>query len=183
MSVPVIPDYVSPIVGYRVWRLYATELESFDGKPWLPDRAFTARCRKTDHESPTDRCSCGVYAAKSYQSLRTIYSSVFIEALVHGEVYLWGKVVEHDLGYRAQFAYPKSFTLSPNGSPSLESLIVYGADIFLPSNILLWTKGSGYTSAGIDYRSSPLICRVCGSSEGCFDWSRDIGNVCLKCRA
>jgi len=29
-----------------------------------------------------------------------------------GEVYLWGTVIEHRSGWRAQFAYPKSFVLS-----------------------------------------------------------------------
>jgi hypothetical protein len=28
-----------------------------------------------------------------------------------GEVYLWGRLVEHELGWRAQFAYPKTLFL------------------------------------------------------------------------
>jgi len=32
---------------------------------------------------------------------------------IYGEVYLWGVVVEHRLGWRAQFAYPKSLILPP----------------------------------------------------------------------
>jgi len=158
MSVPVIPDYVSPIVGYRVWNWGATGLWSL-GAAWLPGRALTAKCLRTDHNAPSDDCSCGIYAAKNFEHLRQIINGV--EYAVHGEVFLWGKVVEHDLGYRAQFAYPKSVLLpsyiNPSLEPSLlessrlETLMVYGADISLALNILLWTKSSGYTSAGSDW--------------------------------
>jgi hypothetical protein len=156
MKAPDIPDYVSPIVGYRVWNWGVTGLRSINGEAWLPGRALTAMCPETDHESPADACSCGVYAAKNYQHLQDISPSTGVEFCVHGEVYLWGKVVEHDLGYRAQFAYPKSLVLPSNIEsrlePSrLEPLIAYGADISLPPNILLWTKDSGYTPAGFDW--------------------------------
>ena len=36
---------------------------------------------------------------------------------IYGEVYLWGTVVEHELGWRAQFAYPKNLFLSPDALP------------------------------------------------------------------
>jgi hypothetical protein len=168
MNVPVIPDYISPIVAYRVWNWDANQLWSLNGEAWLPGRGLTAKCRKTDHESPADGCSCGVYATKSYQHLQQI---ITVGAFVHGEVYLWGKVVEHDAGYRAQFAHPKSLVLPSNIDPRLESscfesLMVYGADISMPPsshfeslmvhgaiapNTLLWTKESGYTPAGFDW--------------------------------
>ncbi|MFY9560291.1 MAG: hypothetical protein WAQ52_08675 [Terriglobales bacterium] len=156
MNVPAIPDYISPIVGYRVWNWHANELWSLNGEAWLPGRALTAKCLKTDHEPPTVECSCGVYAAKSRQHLQEFCSSECVETFVHGDVYLWGKLVEHDLGYRAQFAYPKSLVLPSNIDPRLEtsrlkSLMVYGADISTPPNVLLWTKDSGYTSAGFDW--------------------------------
>jgi hypothetical protein len=155
LNIPGIPDYISPIVGYRVWDWDATGLRSLNSERWFPGRALTAKCRTIDHESPADGCSCGVYAAKNYQHLQKISSSC-VDDVVHGEVYLWGKVVEHDLGYRAQFAYPKSLVLPWNIDPRLElsrlrPLMVYGADISLPPNILLWTKGSGYTRAGSDW--------------------------------
>jgi hypothetical protein len=160
VNVRTIPDYISPIVGHRVWIWDANELWSLNGEVWLPDRALTAKCPKTGHAPPADSCSCGVYAAKSYQHLQEIHPSKFVEAfaLVHGEVYLWGKVVEHYRGYRAQFAYPKTLVLQSNIDPRLEtsrmeSLMVYGADIYTPSNVLLWTKQSGYTSAGIAWQA------------------------------
>ncbi len=121
MNVPTIPDYISPIVGHRVWNWHANELRSLNGAAWLPGRALTARCLITDHEFPADDhkppaegCSCGIYATKNCQYSQQI---IRVEGFVRGEVYLWGKVVEHDLGYRAQFAYPKSLVL-----PSMPTL-------------------------------------------------------------
>jgi hypothetical protein len=151
LNIPDIPDYISPIVGYRVWNWHANELWSLNGEAWLPGRALTAKCRRGLHEPPAEDCSCGVYAAKSYQHLQ----KAVVGSFVHGEVYLWGRMVEHDLGYRAQFAYPKSLVLPSNIDPRLESsrmesLMAYGADIFIPPDVLLWTK-NGYTQAGFDW--------------------------------
>jgi hypothetical protein len=121
MNVPVIPDYISPIDGYRGWNWHAKALWSLNGEAWRPGHALTAQCPRADDEAPADGCSCGIYAAKDYQHLQKICSSECVEAFVHGEVYLWGKVVEHDLGYRAQFAYPKSLVLPSNIDPRLET--------------------------------------------------------------
>ena len=54
------------------------------------------------HDSPGVRCWCGAYGLKA--GVR--------EAMgwVAGEVYLFGGYVEQDLGYRAQYAYPKNLT-------------------------------------------------------------------------
>jgi hypothetical protein len=152
VNAPTIPDYVVPIVGYRVWNWHANELLSLNGEPWVLGRALAARCHKTNHEPPADECSCGVYAAKSYEQFQGIGGD--INAL-QGEVYLWGKVVEHELGYRAQFAYPKSFTLPLSidtrfERSRLQHLSVYEADIFLAPDSLLWTKRFGYTAVGQD---------------------------------
>jgi hypothetical protein len=81
---------------------------------------------------------------------------------IHGEVYLWGTVVEHELGWRAQFAYPKSLILPPDLIPSdtkemearLGALAAYDTDIFIVGcgqNIPLCRKGSGFDAAGLDY--------------------------------
>jgi hypothetical protein len=40
-----IPDYISPVVAYRVWRWNETGLQSLNGEQWLPDRPVEARCR------------------------------------------------------------------------------------------------------------------------------------------
>jgi hypothetical protein len=116
-----------------------------------PGRAFAAKCGITgNHECPADWCSCGIYAAKNYEHLRRIAppgetTPTHLDSVLHGEVYLWGRVVENQFGYQTQFAYPKTFVLQSNidiGSGSwescLESLMVYGVYILTSTNTLLW---------------------------------------------
>lgn len=105
-----IPDYISPIVGYRVWRWDATGLKSLNGEPWFPGRPLAAECKvaahgnvspvkaaHAAHELPRWDCTCGVYAAKDIGRLRQ-FGYVGARG-IHGEVYLWGNVVDHKLGW------------------------------------------------------------------------------------
>src|ERR1700745_1476579 len=73
-----------------------------------------------------------------------------------------GQLVEHKLGWRAQFADPKSlglplsllpFTLAELNARLL-ALIAFGIDIFVLHNsqsMRLWKHGSGYDPDGLDY--------------------------------
>jgi len=154
-----IPDYISPIVAYRVWQWDAIGLESLNNEQWFPGLALeasTSRCGK-EHEAPKDGCACGIYAAKNFQHLVDIGYAGYG---VHGEVFLWGSVAEHRLGWRAQFAYPKTLVLPPDAIPfkvsqaesRLETLMPYGVEIAIASAapIPLWSKRSGYDQAGLD---------------------------------
>ena len=123
-----IPDYILPVIGYRVWRWNATGRKSLNGEPWLPGRPLAAGCRAAArgaivgrakalhgaHELPHSDCTCGVYAAKNREHLRQFG---YEQCGIRGEVYLWGTVVEHERGWRAQFAYPKSLFLLPDAIP------------------------------------------------------------------
>jgi hypothetical protein len=158
-----VPDYISPIIGYRVWRWNAAGLRSLNGKPWSPCKPLAAKCgagkAHDAHEVPQTDCTCGVYAAKNLEHLRQFG---YEGRGIHGEVYLWGTVVEHELGWRAQFAYPKSLILPPDLIPSdtkemearLGALAAYDTDIFIVGcgqNIPLCRRGLGYDAAGLDY--------------------------------
>jgi hypothetical protein len=70
--------------------------------------------------------------------------------------------VKHELGWRAQFAYPKSLVLPSDLIPSdtkemelrLGALAAYDIDIFMLGGgrkIPLCRKGSGSDAAGLDY--------------------------------
>ena len=100
-----------------------------------------------------------MYASKSLEQLLT---TGYAKCGIHGEVYLWGTVVEHELGWRAQFAYPKTLFLPPDLIPSdtkemesrLGALAAYGTEIFIVGggqSIPLCRKGSGFDAAGLDY--------------------------------
>ena len=111
------------------------------------------------NDAPREKCTCGVYASKSLEHLRT---TGYERYGICGEVNLWGTVVEHEQGFRAQFAYPKNLYLPPKMLPitlaeiqsRLQALTLYGSDIFVIGNgetISLWGKDSGYSAAGRDY--------------------------------
>jgi|SRR5271168_589869 len=142
-----IPDYISPIVGYRAWTWNTLGLRSLSGTLWRPGQPQVARCRASTvvgrskanddvHDAPHEGCTCGIYATKTLHHFR---SARYDRYGIHGEVYLWGTVVEHELGYRAQFAYPKNFVLPadtlPFTSAAIEArpqgLIAFGIHIFV----------------------------------------------------
>ena len=112
-----VPDYVAPIVAYRAWVLRPSGLMSLNGEFWRPKQRLEASCKRSPyrHEPPDSACSCGIYAWKSVDQLQRLgYAS---DGGVCGEVYLWGTVIEHELGWRAQYAYPKSFVIPPDLVP------------------------------------------------------------------
>jgi hypothetical protein len=122
-------------------------------------------------------CTCGVYAAKDLTHLRKTGYDRFG---IHGEVYLWGTVVKHELGWRAQFSYPKNFVLPLEVMPvsaglleqGLESLAAYGCNIFVSGKggaLPLWVKGSGYDAAGLD-----VLIRRCKGWYACRGLERRI---------
>ena len=157
-----IPDYMSPIIAYRTWQWDALGLRSLNQEQWFPGQPLAASCRaKGCHCSPCLDCSCGVYAAKNFRHLQAIGYSKYG---IHGEAYLWGTVVEHRLGYRAQFAYPKNLVLPLDTIPfkmadaesRLQTLLSYGVDLFVSKDteekaVPLWSKEGGFNPAGFDY--------------------------------
>jgi hypothetical protein len=88
---------------------------------WTPGSAHPARCRRTLaalpwgrlplHDAPNVECRCGIYAVQTPSAALAYLTS---EARtgerppqrVIGTVALWGRIVEADRGWRAEFAYP-----------------------------------------------------------------------------
>lgn len=103
------PDLPEPLLGYRFWLL------GDDGllRSWVQDYTWIAgpneaRCLVAapwwPFRAPHPRCSCGFYALKRPQG--NYIRANCKHFIVPGVVALWGKVWEHEEGYRAQWAQP-----------------------------------------------------------------------------
>jgi hypothetical protein len=65
-----------------------------------------AVCLEVGHPAPAERCNCGLYANPDLDALRQHGLCLAPEAIVIGQVALWGRVVDDEPSYRAEFAYP-----------------------------------------------------------------------------
>lgn len=122
----VVPDAVTPLVGWRAWSvrgLPALRLVSvFSYVSWLPGHnVVVAECRPDANlhgwqwrdltacpEAPTPGCNCGIHACADPSS-DVLHEAIACSlASVHGgavgRVALWGRVVQHEDGFRAQYA-------------------------------------------------------------------------------
>lgn len=104
---------IEPIVGIRAFTVYhgpeGPELFSFNDTLWPYRRPLQAVCGNnpfTDHEVPAEDCRCGIYAWKLKEARSCTGQAVT------GEINMWGDILICDLGYRAEFAYPKSLTIT-----------------------------------------------------------------------
>ena len=98
-----------PIIAWREWSFLYPNYLLDRGKfqAWEPRVRYEARCRANEeHLAPDLSCSCGIYAYNSREGVINDFPREII-----GQVYLWGRVIEHEHGYRAQFAYPKSLII------------------------------------------------------------------------
>ena len=86
------------LVAWRGWNIetFGDRIRSFNGTEWEPKKKLVAVAIGSES---------GIYAWKKRDAVAkdTNISRIW------GEVWLWGRVLECELGYRAEFAYPKSF--------------------------------------------------------------------------
>lgn len=102
------PLSLEEVEGWRAWSVVERDgayvLSSLTrAEAWEPGRPFTATCSRNQHDAPAARCSCGVYAASDPNELAGLGR---IAGAAIGQVSLWGRLVEHSRGYRAEAAYP-----------------------------------------------------------------------------
>jgi hypothetical protein len=109
---------VEPIVGWRAWdldddetsgpRLYPVSASDEVWRPRLPMHATCALprvLRRKTHEAPDPGCVCGIYAARSPASFARPRPA-WPPPTVLGTVSMWGRIIEHETGWRAASAYP-----------------------------------------------------------------------------
>jgi hypothetical protein len=121
MSAPhgfAVPDSIEPMRGWRAWAL----ARSADGRPELrpiiyagerwpagePARAECPPHASSGHHAPEADCSCGLYAVDGLDRLPAVTGR---DVTVIGSVSMWGTLIEHESGLRAQFAYPDRLRL------------------------------------------------------------------------
>lgn len=122
----IVPDRIEPVVAYRLWDIYRKNpliLRSYGWSTvaWPEGKVLVAfhdgyvenypilhdisECPGTILDSSI---KCGIYGTKELS--RDRFNLVGIHRIA-GQIYLWGLIVEHELGYRAEFAYPKCLYL------------------------------------------------------------------------
>jgi hypothetical protein len=138
------PDYAQPIVAWRLWSVVRERglvLRSlFHPFVWPRRQPLRATCERwrplarmidRRHDTPGDRCTCGIYAA----DLNVIGDYLGeppaggVDSLprVVGLVSLWGSVLECEHGWRASHGYPAAlfvpvFTSAIESDPTPEEI-------------------------------------------------------------
>lgn len=106
-----------------------TLVSPFQPHLWQPMKPARATCHvHFGRQVPNVGCTCGLYAVSSLERLPTatgLGSSLGVGVV--GSVAMWGRVVEHAQGFRAQLAYParlrlicqRCFAAGRDGVPTL----------------------------------------------------------------
>src|SRR5919206_236078 len=126
------PDFVEPVVGWRVWlvvdRAGEVRLRSVVYPTlWEPRVETVAECVHlkrhppqvgfSNHSAPWSRCDCGIYAARELvDGVHYLRASdapgADVLGRVFGRVSLWGSVVESERGWRGSHAYPAHLVIA-----------------------------------------------------------------------
>lgn len=120
------------VTGYRAWRVMPyTRLDGTETvrlcamgtnglpKVWEPRVAAVAVCSdySSHHQAPWPDHECGFWALKRPESARrrlitfTKFDLGDPVGYAFGPVSLWGRVIEHEHGWRGQYAYPYALTI------------------------------------------------------------------------
>lgn len=151
------PDGITPVMGWRIWHPAEVPLEHPDlpgactwgakgmrNELWPFGIAHQATCPGLKHAkkiaAPVEGCLCGIHALSTLQRTVASFHPFGEYILVFGSVYLWGKVIRCERGYRAQFAYPESFLVVGYAPSEKHELIAAGlqANYHVPTEPCEW---------------------------------------------
>jgi hypothetical protein len=129
----IVPDYIQALYAWRAWRFDGKYLSAvvhqyqrWESYP-QPAECFSYQYQSgfsgvySRHPAPEDTCTCGYYSTlnirvmKDYarQTMVSFDVEMLSEATAIGVVSVWGKVIEHQEGYRSEYAYPKLVIVLP----------------------------------------------------------------------
>ncbi len=108
---------VQAIEGFRAWRVCKEYVNypimrsfHFQRVLWTPGQKLVAECG--NGPNCEEKCNAGIYALKSLcggpNSDECLADWSWDAHTLAGKVWLWGRMVECDEGYRAEFAYPSA---------------------------------------------------------------------------
>lgn len=126
-----IADGITMITAWRAWGVTNNAGEwrlKALGKNhiWEPKKRLEATCEASkQHPAPQKECTCGVWSFKTLDVLIPALNAYTVK--VFGNVSLWGRIIETENGFRAQFAYPKELWLLDDAMEELG--FIYGVPI------------------------------------------------------
>ena len=122
--------------------LFLPRLRSLTEQTFWPPGRFSAVCRvdpASGHEAPGIRCSCGIWAFRDRAPAEATAAAYRHSggAVAYGRVALWGRVVEHERGWRGQRARPLELLLCGADDEVARELVeAYG----LPVTLAPWPQ-------------------------------------------
>jgi hypothetical protein len=144
-----------PIVGWRLWQVrrhadgYRLESLTWHHVAWPGRSRLEARCAVHRADAPARGHECGIHAFttrelaedlfRRYTGVRQRYGQDNGELppatpgrpIALGSVSLWGRVLEREKGYRAQYAYPyELFLISGNAEIARQLRDRYAVDVW-----------------------------------------------------
>ncbi len=146
-----------PIIGWRLWKVrrhgdrHRLESLTWHHVSWPAARRLEAACVTHRHDAPADDHDCGIYAFKTRQLAEQLLQRYMGEKQCYfegrtrpvqrppdrpvalGRVSLWGRVLERENGFRAQYAYPYDLFLIADGRDATlarELRAVYAVDVW-----------------------------------------------------
>jgi hypothetical protein len=144
------PDYFGLVAGCRAWQVANTLWAEMGGLLWSlgmlecwrkGEEWKEAECRDGEHRIPGDLCSCGIYAFFAPKALYKELGGLMphVKAIeprlthVFGVIGAAGEIVEHDHGFRAQYA--KVLAVFDEGHPDQDAIAQqYNAQIITPED-------------------------------------------------
>lgn len=151
----IAPDTFIPLIGIRAWKTrynHKNQLRLtsvYKSSLWPINRKMVASCiepfpnwimsddglwslnQSTAHDIhnvPDDDCSCGIYAVKSAEYADNL--TAWPDSTYTGLVFIWGKVLEGERGFRGQFARPAALLREKKKSTMIRNLAqIYGIPV------------------------------------------------------
>jgi hypothetical protein len=109
---------------------------------WPGHGSFAASCRAepaSGHQAPGVRCECGIWAFRDRASAEAT-AAAYVHCgspVAYGRIALWGRVIEHERGWRGEHARPLELHLCGAGEEIAWELVeAYG----VPVELALWPE-------------------------------------------